>query len=62
MGLFIYPIYGHWVWNNEGWMHRLRYHDFAGSSVVHMMGGFVAFAGIVKIGPRMGRFGADGKP
>ncbi|MDB5050723.1 MAG: Ammonium transporter [Fibrobacteres bacterium] len=60
MGLIIYPIYGHWVWNSEGWMHRLGYHDFAGSSVVHMMGGFVALAGIVKIGARTGRFAADG--
>ncbi len=61
MGLLIYPIYGHWVWNSQGWMHRLGYHDFAGSSVVHMVGGFVSLAGIVKIGPRRGRFGADGK-
>ncbi len=62
MGLILYPIYGHWVWNPEGWMHRIGYHDFAGSSVVHMMGGFVALAGIVKIGPRKGRFDAHGKP
>ncbi|MEO7777911.1 MAG: ammonium transporter [Fibrobacteria bacterium] len=61
MGLIIYPIYGHWVWNNEGWMHRIGYHDFAGSSVVHMVGGFVALAGIVKVGPRMGRFEMTGK-
>ncbi|HKP96240.1 MAG TPA: ammonium transporter [Fibrobacteria bacterium] len=62
MGLLIYPIYGHWVWNSEGWMHRIGYHDFAGSSVVHMIGGVVALAGIVKIGPRRGRFDAAGKP
>lgn len=62
MGLLIYPIYGHWVWNQAGWMHRIGYHDFAGSSVVHMMGGFVALAGVVKIGPRRGRFDAAGKP
>ncbi|MEO6096098.1 MAG: ammonium transporter [Fibrobacteria bacterium] len=61
VGLFIYPIYGHWVWNAQGWMHRLGYHDFAGSSVVHMVGGFLSLAGIVKIGPRRGRFDAQGK-
>ncbi len=61
VGFFIYPIFGHWAWNNEGWLHRIGYHDFAGSSVVHMCGGFIALSGIVKIGPRKGRFGADGK-
>src|SRR6267142_4740961 len=43
-------------------MHRIGYHDFAVSSVVHMMGAFVALAGVVKIGPRKGRFDAQGKP
>jgi Amt family ammonium transporter len=62
MGLILYPIYGHWAWNPAGWMHRLGYHDFAGSSVVHMMGGFVSLAGIVILGPRRGRFDPSGKP
>jgi ammonium transporter, Amt family len=61
VGLIIYPLFGHWVWNASGWLHRLGYHDFAGSSVVHMCGGFVSLAGIIKIGPRMGRFDAAGK-
>jgi ammonium transporter, Amt family len=62
MGLVIYPIYGNWVWNSDGWMHNLGFHDFAGSSVVHMIGAGVSLAGIIKIGPRRGRFGTDGKP
>jgi Amt family ammonium transporter len=61
VGVFIYPIFGHWAWNDAGWLHRLGYHDFAGSSVVHMCGGFISLAGILKVGPRRGRFGADGK-
>jgi Amt family ammonium transporter len=61
VGLFIYPIYGHWVWNPQGWLYRLGFQDFAGSSVVHMVGGFISLAGIVKIGPRRGRFDAQGK-
>ena len=60
VGLFIYPVFGHWAWNDAGWLHRLGYHDFAGSSVVHMCGGFLALSGIVKIGARKGRFGEDG--
>jgi len=61
LSLIIYPVYGHWVWNSEGWLHQIGFHDFAGSSVVHMIGGIVSFAGIVKIGPRLGRFDKDGK-
>lgn len=61
VGVFIYPVFGHWAWNDAGWLHRLGYHDFAGSSVVHMCGGFIALSGIVKVGARRGRFGADGK-
>ncbi len=60
VGVFIYPVFGHWAWNDAGWLHRLGYHDFAGSSVVHMCGGFLALSGIVKIGARKGRFADDG--
>lgn len=62
LSLFIYPVYGHWVWNSEGWLKKLGYHDFAGSSVVHTVGGAVALAGIMRLGPRLGRFDKDGKP
>lgn len=62
LSLVIYPLYGHWVWNPEGMLNKMGFHDFAGSSVVHMVGGLVALAGIQKIGSRIHRFGADGKP
>lgn len=63
IGLFIYPIYGHWVWaSGAGWLSKLGFHDFAGSSVVHMLGGGVTLAGIQILGPRIGRFDKDGKP
>lgn len=60
MSSFLYPVYGHWVWS-DGWLARLGYHDFAGSSVVHIMGAGVGLAGIVLLGPRKGRF-VGGKP
>ena len=60
LSLVIYPLYGHWVWNPDGMLNRMGFHDFAGSSVVHMVGGLVALAGIQKLGPRQGRFAADG--
>lgn len=60
----IYPIYGHWVWGG-GWLSELSlgmgHLDFAGSGVVHMIGGFVGLAGAVVLGPRIGKFAKDGK-
>jgi Amt family ammonium transporter len=61
VGLFIYPIFGHWAWG-KGFLHALGYHDFAGSSVVHMVGAGVALAGIQILGPREGRFDRMGRP
>ncbi len=62
---FIYPIFGSWAWgglfNGDGWLKELGFIDFAGSTVVHSMGGWVAFAGIVVLGPRLGRFGKNGQ-
>ena len=62
---FIYPIFGSWAWgglfNGDGWLKQLGFIDFAGSTVVHSMGGWVAFAGIVVLGPRLGRFGKNGQ-
>ncbi|SIS95254.1 ammonium transporter, Amt family [Roseivivax lentus] len=58
----IYPIFGHWAWADApdggaaGWLGRLGYHDFAGSGVVHAVGGGIALAAIIVIGPREGRF------
>jgi Amt family ammonium transporter len=61
----IYPIFGHWVWGG-GWLSQLPYGlgavDFAGSGVVHAVGGFVGLAGAMVLGPRFGRFDKDGKP
>ena len=51
----IYPIYGHWVWGG-GWLAEMGALDYAGSGVVHAVGGFVALAGAVVVGPRMGKF------
>ena len=61
----IYPVFGSWAWGSlfegEGWLKSLGFIDFAGSSVVHSIGGWVALAGIMILGPRLGRFGRDGK-
>jgi Amt family ammonium transporter len=59
---FIYPISGHWVWGG-GWLGNLGFHDFAGSTVVHSVGGWAAFMGAIVLGPRLGKYikGTDGK-
>ncbi|WP_319370667.1 ammonium transporter [uncultured Ilyobacter sp.] len=58
---FIYPIFGHWAWSSEGWLATLNFHDFAGSTVIHSLGGWLALAGAIVVGPRFGKFGKDGK-
>ena len=58
---FIYPVVGHWVWGG-GWLAGLDFHDFAGSTVVHAVGGVSALVGAWMLGPRFGRFNADGSP
>ncbi|MEB3147996.1 MAG: ammonium transporter [Sphaerospermopsis sp.] len=55
MGAFSYPIIVHWVWNSEGWLAKMGFHDFAGSAVVHTVGGWTAIVGAYLIGPRPGR-------
>ena len=61
---FIYPIFGHWAWGPDGWLnniHPAAFHDFAGSTVVHTIGGTIALAGAIVLGPRLGRkFKRDG--
>jgi ammonium transporter, Amt family len=70
---FIYPIIGHWAWGPDGWLANMGsagnffpslgmgFHDFAGSTVVHTIGGFIALAGAIVLGPRLGRkFKRDG--
>lgn len=56
----VYPISGHWVWGG-GWLAEMGYHDFAGSSVVHMVGGVAALVGAKMLGPRIGKYTKDGK-
>ena len=60
ISLFIYPIEGHWSWGG-GWMAEMGFHDFAGSTVVHLCGGALALAGAIVLGPRIGKYGKDGK-
>ncbi|MEI8167328.1 MAG: ammonium transporter [Chloroflexales bacterium] len=58
---FIYPIVGHWVWGPDGWLAVMGFRDFAGSTVVHTIGGAVSLAGAIALGPRLGRvFKRDG--
>jgi len=67
ISMFVYPVYGNWVWGG-GWLATLGVNfglghghvDFAGSSVVHMVGGIAALAGAIVIGPRIGKYGKDG--
>jgi len=60
----LYPILGHWAWGPDGWLNNIQpaaFHDFAGSTVVHTIGGMIALAGAVVLGPRLGRkFKRDG--
>lgn len=56
---FIYPVVGHWTWGG-GWLAQLEFFDFAGSTVVHLTGGVTALVGAMILGPRLGRFNADG--
>ncbi len=58
---FVYPVSGHWIWGG-GWLSQLGFHDFAGSTAVHMVGGVAALIGAAILGPRIGKYGADGKP
>jgi Amt family ammonium transporter len=57
---FVYPITGHWIWG-AGLLGANNFRDFAGSSVVHSVGGWAALAGIIVLGPRLGKYGKDGK-
>ena len=58
--IIIYPVAANWVWNPNGWLAKLGFNDFAGSSAVHAVGGFAALAGAILVGPRMGKYNADG--
>ncbi|MFW8600892.1 ammonium transporter [Desulfobacterota bacterium M19] len=62
----IYPIFGSWAWGSlfhgGGWLEHMGFVDFAGSTVVHSIGGWAALAGAIVLGPRIGKYGKDGKP
>lgn len=68
IGAMVYPVAGHWIWGGaylegeDGWLAAMGFMDFAGSTVVHSVGGWVGLAGIIVLGSRIGRFDADGKP
>ena len=57
----IYPVEAHWIWGG-GWLSQLGFVDFAGSAAIHMAGGMCALIGAAMVGPRIGKFGKDGKP
>jgi Amt family ammonium transporter len=56
MSVLVYPVTGHWAWAEGGWLLAMGFHDFAGSTVVHAVGGAIALAAVLRIGPRLGRF------
>lgn len=65
MSSVIYPITAHWIWSPDGWLYKIGTNglvDFAGGSVVHMVGGCVGVVGAYMVGPRIGRFDENGKP
>lgn len=65
---FLYPVFGHWVWAGTqieqpaGWLARLGFIDFAGSTVVHSLGGWFSLVAVLMLGPRIGRFGPNARP
>ena len=60
ISLIIYPVEGHWTWGG-GWLSQLGFHDFAGSAIVHSVGGVLALIGAIALGPRLGKYGKDRK-
>jgi Amt family ammonium transporter len=58
----IYPIVGHWIWSGGGWLAKMGFADFAGSTVVHSVGGWISFVGTIVLGARIGKFGPDRRP
>ena len=60
ISLLIYPVEGHWTWGG-GWLNEMGFHDFAGSAIVHSVGGVLALIGAIALGPRIGKYGKDKK-
>ena len=61
LSAIVYPIIGHWTWGG-GWLSQMGFFDFAGSTIVHGTGGWVALVGTLFLGPRLGKYGPEGKP
>lgn len=63
ISLFVYPIEAGWVWNSQGWLVNMGFHDFAGSAAIHSVGGVTALIGAIMVGPRLGKYikGKEGK-
>ena len=59
ISLFVYPIEAGWVWNSQGWLAQLGFHDFAGSAAIHSVGGIAAMIGAIMVGPRLGKYVKD---
>lgn len=59
ISLFVYPIEAGWVWNSQGWLAQLGFHDFAGSAAIHAVGGITALIGAAMVGPRLGKYLKD---
>ena len=59
ISLVVYPIEAGWVWNAQGWLVNLGFHDFAGSAAIHSVGGLTALIGAIMVGPRLGKYKRD---
>ncbi len=57
----VYPVEAGWIWNPDGWLAKMGFHDFAGSTAIHMVGGIAAFIGATMLGPRIGKYKTDKK-
>ena len=61
ISLFVYPVEAGWVWNSQGWLVKMGFHDFAGSAAIHSVGGITALIGAILVGPRLGKYIRDEK-
>ena len=59
ISLFVYPVEAGWVWNSQGWLAQMGFHDFAGSAAIHSVGGITALIGAMMVGPRLGKYIKD---
>ena len=59
ISLFVYPVEAGWVWNSQGWLAQMGFHDFAGSAAIHSVGGITALIGAIMVGPRLGKYIKD---